>query len=118
VHDGIKDDLPTGETPRKRKWQYPTDWTVTESREAVLDSWRQQRSEEQPESASEPSSSSKQFVGDEVEEMVEEPPAAEPPKKIVAVEAPPPPAVAAVSEPLVDSRRRNHVGSRITRRAR
>ena len=120
VQDGIKDDIPTGETPRKRKWQYPTDWTVTESREAVLGSWRQQRSGEQPEGAPKPlSSSSKQSVEEEVgETAVEEPPVSEPPKKIVAVEAPSPPVPAAVSEPLVDSRRRNHVGSRITRRAR
>jgi kinesin family protein 11 len=37
---GIKDDLATGSTPRKRKWQFTDEWTLTRSRDELLNSRR------------------------------------------------------------------------------
>lgn len=33
---GIKEDTATGSTPRKRKWKYVDDWTLTASRHELL----------------------------------------------------------------------------------
>lgn len=33
---GTKDDSPTGSTPRKRKWQYTDEWTLTRNRDDLL----------------------------------------------------------------------------------
>jgi len=40
---GAKDDVPTGNTPRKRKWQYNNEWSLTRSRKDILQSWKQQQ---------------------------------------------------------------------------
>ncbi len=36
IRDGIKDDASSGSTPRKRKWQYRDDWSLTKPREELL----------------------------------------------------------------------------------
>lgn len=36
IRDGIKDDASSGTTPRKRKWQYRDDWSLTKPREELL----------------------------------------------------------------------------------
>ncbi|PPQ83354.1 hypothetical protein CVT25_003993 [Psilocybe cyanescens] len=38
---GNNDDVPTGNTPRKRKWQYRDEWSLTRSREDLLRNWKQ-----------------------------------------------------------------------------
>ncbi|KAF8964705.1 P-loop containing nucleoside triphosphate hydrolase protein [Flammula alnicola] len=38
---GIKDDTPSGNTPRKRKWRYDDEWTLTRSRDDLLKNWKQ-----------------------------------------------------------------------------
>jgi len=40
---GIKDDTPTGSTPRKRKWKYTEVWSLTKSRDELLSYRKQQR---------------------------------------------------------------------------
>uniref|UniRef100_A0A8H7Y5S6 Kinesin motor domain-containing protein n=1 Tax=Psilocybe cubensis TaxID=181762 RepID=A0A8H7Y5S6_PSICU len=57
---GNKDDIPTGSTPRKRKWQYVDEWALTQSREELLKNWKQDpvaddessEQEDRPESSS------------------------------------------------------------------
>ncbi|KDR81633.1 hypothetical protein GALMADRAFT_239701 [Galerina marginata CBS 339.88] len=39
---GVKDDVPTGSTPRKRKWQYRDEWSLTKGRAELLSDWKQQ----------------------------------------------------------------------------
>jgi len=38
---GIKDDATTGSTPRKRKWQYTEAWSLTKSRDELLNHRKQ-----------------------------------------------------------------------------
>jgi kinesin family member 11 len=40
----MKEDTPTGLTPRKRVWQYADKWELTQSRDTVLQAWRQRSS--------------------------------------------------------------------------
>jgi len=43
VEQGMKEDMPTGLTPRKRVWRYVDQWELTQSRDSVLQVWRQRR---------------------------------------------------------------------------
>lgn len=40
VQDGMKEDMPTGSTPRKRTWDYEDQWELTKSRDLLLKDWR------------------------------------------------------------------------------
>ena len=40
---GAKEDKSTGETPRKRSWDYVDKWERTKNRDVVLRAWREQR---------------------------------------------------------------------------
>ena len=40
VQDGMKEDMPTGSTPRKRSWNYEDQWELTKSRDILLKDWR------------------------------------------------------------------------------
>ncbi|KAF9464724.1 kinesin 2 [Collybia nuda] len=42
VAEGTREDIPTGTTPRKRVWEYVDQWELTQSREAVLQTWKEQ----------------------------------------------------------------------------
>jgi kinesin family protein 11 len=44
AEQATKEDTPTGSTPRKRVWQYVDQWELTQSRETVLNTWRQRGS--------------------------------------------------------------------------
>ncbi|WWC71280.1 uncharacterized protein I206_105233 [Kwoniella pini CBS 10737] len=44
LESGIKEDLPTGITPKKKNWNIPNGWERTGSREAVLANWRKRQS--------------------------------------------------------------------------
>lgn len=37
---GARDDQPTGQTPQKRSWEYPEEWELTQSRDAILGEFR------------------------------------------------------------------------------
>ncbi|PPR08103.1 hypothetical protein CVT24_010564 [Panaeolus cyanescens] len=37
---GNSEDLPTGNTPRKRKWEYADTWNLTKGRQDIVDAWR------------------------------------------------------------------------------
>jgi kinesin family protein 11 len=103
---GIKEDTPTGSTPRKRKWQYVDDWSLTASRNELLSS----RSEKEKENlAVEPEVPKVGYSKPEDIENVMQP--TEAAYKAEEMKAGPVPL-----EPLVDSRRRNT--TRTTRRAR
>jgi len=41
VEAGTREDRSTGDTPRKRTWQYQDQWELTKSRDVVLKEWRQ-----------------------------------------------------------------------------
>jgi len=41
LNKGIKDDFPSGSTPRKRKWQYRDEWLLTKSRSDLLSDWQE-----------------------------------------------------------------------------
>ncbi|KAL1407756.1 Kinesin-related motor protein [Vanrija albida] len=41
--DNIREDLPTGSTPRKRAWDFPNSWERTEPRGMLLEKMRRQR---------------------------------------------------------------------------
>lgn len=43
VEAGTREDKPTGNTPRKKAWQYQDEWELTKSRDAVLKEWRKRR---------------------------------------------------------------------------
>ena len=43
AEQATKEDTPTGATPRKRVWQYVDRWELTQSRDVVLNAWRQRR---------------------------------------------------------------------------
>ncbi|KAH9842625.1 kinesin motor domain-containing protein [Rhodofomes roseus] len=40
IQDGMREDMPTGATPRKRSWDYEDQWELTKSRDALLKEWR------------------------------------------------------------------------------
>lgn len=40
IETGTREDNPTGNTPRKRMWQYRDEWELTKSRDVVLREWR------------------------------------------------------------------------------
>lgn len=40
VQDGMREDMPTGLTPRKRSWNYEDQWELTKSRDVLLKDWR------------------------------------------------------------------------------
>lgn len=40
VEVGTREDQPTGNTPRKKMWQYQDEWELTKSRDVVLKEWR------------------------------------------------------------------------------
>ena len=42
IENGLKEDTPTGTTPRKRRWDYIDEWSLTESRDILLKKWRRQ----------------------------------------------------------------------------
>lgn len=37
---GLKEDVPTGNTPKKRKWHYRDEWELTKSREELINGLR------------------------------------------------------------------------------
>lgn len=41
---GAREDMPTGTTPRKRTWTFTDEWTLTQSREVLLQDWKRRRS--------------------------------------------------------------------------
>lgn len=41
IEQGTREDTATGLTPKKRVWQYVDEWELTQSREVVLNAWRQ-----------------------------------------------------------------------------
>jgi len=41
VEAGTREDKSTGDTPRKRTWQYQDQWELTKNRDVVLKEWRQ-----------------------------------------------------------------------------
>lgn len=44
VENAMKEDTPTGLTPRKRRWEYMDEWSLTETRDILLKNWRRQGS--------------------------------------------------------------------------
>lgn len=42
IENGLKEDTPTGLTPRKRRWEYIDEWSLAESREVLMKKWRRQ----------------------------------------------------------------------------
>jgi len=103
---GSKEDIPTGSTPRKRKWQYTDDWNLTASRHELLRS-RSENVAIEPESKvsqSKPADSENEMQPTETLHIS---------NKVEGIKAENIPI-----EPLVDSRRRNVARSTSTRRAR
>lgn len=43
ANKGTRDDVPSGSTPRKRKWQYQDEWSLTRSRAELLGDWKQKK---------------------------------------------------------------------------
>ncbi len=104
---GIKDDSPTGSTPRKRKWQYTDEWTLTRSRDELLNSRRQRTP-----LGDDHEMQSERLTSTEIENEV---PHIEIPHSTTNVE---PLKTEFTVEPLVESRRRNVSTTRASRRAR
>jgi kinesin family protein 11 len=100
---GVKEDTPTGSTPRKRKWQYADDWNLTASRHELLRS----RSENEVVEQAKVAPSQQRDIENEVQPTE----TLHISSKVEGIKAEPVPL-----EPLVDSRRRNV--TRTTRRAR
>jgi len=101
---GMTDDTPSGSTPRKRKWQYADEWSLTQNREDLLSNWRRQKSGQDDvdmdaEPRKERRHQASNSIGSENEAPIEE---ALPPTKAEVLRAEVP-----VVEPLVESRRRN-----------
>ncbi|KAH9063416.1 kinesin-domain-containing protein [Lactarius vividus] len=40
IDQGTQEDTPTGNTPRKRVWQYTDDWELTKDRDTVIQLWK------------------------------------------------------------------------------
>ncbi|KAH9079433.1 kinesin-domain-containing protein [Lactarius deliciosus] len=40
IDQGTREDTPTGNTPRKRVWQYTDDWELTKDRDTVIQLWK------------------------------------------------------------------------------
>ena len=124
---GMRDDAPSGSTPRKRKWQYQDAWSLTRSRDDLLGEYRQKKipSNEPmdcpedvaavPSNHGQCTSSADAKIGkvvDESETENKEPPLDAPSatKAEKLMQQP--------VEPLVDSKRRTNVPTRVSRRVR
>jgi kinesin family protein 11 len=110
---GAKEDAPTGRTPRKRKWQYVDEWSLTANRHEILSS-RKMKENVDVEPRETKDAHSKPAEQADIENIENEMPTTEAPHIMNKVEN-----IKLVSvplEPLVDSRRRNT--TRNTRRVR
>jgi len=106
---GIKDDTPTGSTPRKRKWQYTEAWSLTKSRDELLSHRKQQRESADVEMQDANTDEIKTVVSDAANIENDVQPAQITTKPEVAAKETGP------IVPLVDSRRRNVSVSRARR---
>ena len=110
TNHGIQE-VSSGNTPRKRKWQYNDEWALTKNRDELLQAWNTsstgknkwtQDPDEQPTHLSGPSGTENIDMSESHREV-----------KLESSELDVPP-----SKPLVDSRKRNHVLTRASRRVR
>lgn len=112
TNNGIKE-VSSGNTPRKRKWQYSDEWALTKNRDELLQAWNQYHStttneskiqdehrDKQPTVLSGPSGAENIDDSDSHREVKSE-------SSDVDVPLP---------KPLVDSRKRNHVSTRASSR--
>lgn len=55
LNEATREDVSTGSTPKKRKWEYVENWDLTRDRDAILSDWRQtvQTDQKQPSPESE-----------------------------------------------------------------
>jgi len=104
------EEVSSGHTPRKRKWQYSDEWALTKSREQLLLAWKQcQLPKAQDDHRDEQPSGPSTFAGTENIEGLDS--HRDVKSESSDVDVPPP-------KPLVDSRKRNHVVTRASRRVR
>jgi kinesin family member 11 len=40
IDQGSREDTPTGNTPRKRVWQYTDSWELTKDRDTIIEGWK------------------------------------------------------------------------------
>jgi len=99
---GAKGDIPTGSTPRKRKWQYTDDWKLTASRHEILRSRRENEVGETKVAQSKAADTENEMKPTETLHIS---------NKVEGIKAEPIPL-----EPLLDSRRRNVTRSTSSRR--
>lgn len=110
TNNGIKE-VSSGNTPRKRKWQYNDEWALTKSRDELLQAWNQSQT-----------STTKMELKNEDDELPTPPTTFAGTENIDGseshrdvksessdVDVPPP-------KPLMDSRKRNHISTRASRR--
>ncbi|KAF4615319.1 hypothetical protein D9613_003074 [Agrocybe pediades] len=125
LNKGIKDDMPTGSTPRKRKWQYEDEWSLTKSRNELLSDWRHDSDDEKHidsltsttgrnSVASSRTSVDSKHRNEAVEVENAGPPLVPEEKNVVET----PKTTEFAAAPLVESRKRNFTTTRTTRRMR
>ncbi|KAF9532996.1 P-loop containing nucleoside triphosphate hydrolase protein [Crepidotus variabilis] len=103
---GLKEDIPTGSTPKKRKWQYRDEWELTKSREELIDGLRHERRPEREQEEEDVQMYDNEEKPKEAMEMENDPPIVEtPPVQPLKKESLKVPMER--SEPLIESRRRN-----------
>ena len=110
TNNGIKE-VSSGNTPRKRKWQYNDEWALTKSRDELLQAWNQcqtsspklELKNEDDELPTPPTTGTENIEGLESHRGVK--------SESSDVDVPP-------LKPLMDSRKRNHIPTRTSRRVR
>jgi hypothetical protein len=104
---GNRHDVPTGSTPRKKKWQYNDHWELTEDRERILQRWKSSSVKEEDSDSIEDQLSLKRKGRDPVEEELEMD-CSDPPRQMAHFQLPDPLSVAissynAADEPVAKS---------------
>jgi kinesin family member 11 len=109
TNNGIKE-VSSGNTPRKRKWQYSDEWALTKNRDELLQAWNQyQSSTTTNESKIQDDKQPTVLSGPSGTENIDSNSHHEVKSESSDVDVPLP-------KPLVDSRKRNHVSTRASSR--
>lgn len=112
TNNGVKE-VSSGNTPRKRKWQYSDEWALTKSRDELLQAWKPcptstTKIMELKTEDDQPTLLSGSSTFTETENRDESDPLPDVKSESSDVDVPPP-------KPLADSRKRNHVLTRARR---
>ena len=108
TNNGIKE-VSSGNTPRKRKWQYNDEWALTKSRDELLQAWIQCQTSTTKMELNDELPTPPTFAGTENLDGSESRRDVKSESSDVDVPLP---------KPLMDSRKRNHISTRASRRVR